>query len=104
MDLDAGINAVLERVKKTGSLDVQDEYFIKYFDIYSDIYSLKEKILKSGYRPITNAYFENKESIVDIRELLNIPNLYDFMEEIDDRYNQTIDADQISALCRLAKK
>ena len=80
MDLDAGINAVLERVKKTGSLDVQDEYFIKYFDIYSDIYSLKEKILKSGYRPITNAYFENKESIVDIRELLNIPNLYDFME------------------------
>ena len=33
-----------------------------------------------------------------------LKNLYDFMEEIDDRYNQTIDADQISALCRLAKK
>lgn len=32
-----------------------------------------------------------------------LKNLYDFMEEIDDRYNQTIDADQISALCRLAK-
>lgn len=33
-----------------------------------------------------------------------LKNLYDFMEEMDDRYNQTIDADQISALCKLAKK
>ena len=33
-----------------------------------------------------------------------LKNLYDFMEDMDDRYNQTIDADQISALCRLAKQ
>lgn len=33
-----------------------------------------------------------------------LKNLYDFMEEMDDRYNQTIDADQISELCKLAKK
>jgi len=26
------------------------------------------------------------------------------MEDMDDRYNQTIDTDQISALCRLAKR
>lgn len=33
-----------------------------------------------------------------------LKNLYDFMEDMDDRYNQTIDSDQISSLCRLAKK
>ena len=33
-----------------------------------------------------------------------LKNLYDFMEEINDRYNQMIDIDQISTLCRLAKK
>ena len=33
-----------------------------------------------------------------------LKNLYDFMEEMDDRYNQSIDVDQISELCRLAKK
>lgn len=80
MDLDAGISAVLEQVKKTGSLDVQDEYFIKYFDIYSDIHSQKEKIIKQGYQYSTYSYFENKEKIVDIRELLKIQNIYDFIE------------------------
>lgn len=33
-----------------------------------------------------------------------LKNLYDFMEEMNNRYNQTIDADQISELCKLAKK
>lgn len=33
-----------------------------------------------------------------------LKNLYDFMEEMDDRYNQSIDVDQISELCRLAKR
>lgn len=33
-----------------------------------------------------------------------LKNLYDFMEEMDERYNQTIDLDQIGELCRLAKK
>lgn len=30
--------------------------------------------------------------------------LYDFMEEVDDRYNQSIDDDQIAELCKLAKQ
>ena len=80
MDLDAGINAVLERVEKTGSLDVQDEYFLKYFDIYSDINSLKRRIVKSGHKHVTHTYFENKEKFIDIRKFLKISNLYDFME------------------------
>jgi len=33
-----------------------------------------------------------------------LKNLYDFMEEIDERYYQSIDPDQIGALCRLAKQ
>lgn len=33
-----------------------------------------------------------------------LKNLYDFMEEMDERYNQTINLDQIGELCRLAKK
>ena len=80
MDLDAGINAVLERVKKTGSLDVQDERFLKFFNIYSDINSLKERMLESGYKQVTNTYFENKEKFIDISSLLKIQNLYEFME------------------------
>lgn len=31
-------------------------------------------------------------------------NLYDFMEEIDERYNQKVDKEHIEELCRLAKK
>ena len=30
--------------------------------------------------------------------------IYDFMEEMDERYNQTIDPDRISELCKLAKQ
>lgn len=33
-----------------------------------------------------------------------LKNLYDFMEEMDERYNQTIDPDRISELCKLAKQ
>lgn len=33
-----------------------------------------------------------------------LKNLYDFMEEMDERYNQTIDLDQTGELCKLAKK
>lgn len=33
-----------------------------------------------------------------------LKNLYDFMEEMDERYNQTIDSDRISELCKLAKQ
>lgn len=33
-----------------------------------------------------------------------LSNLYDFMEEMDDRYNQTIDTNHIEELCKLAKK
>lgn len=32
-----------------------------------------------------------------------LKNLYDFMEEFDERYNQTVDADSILNLCRLAR-
>jgi len=32
-----------------------------------------------------------------------LSNLYDFMEEIDERYNQSIDSNQIEELCKLAK-
>lgn len=31
-------------------------------------------------------------------------NLYDFMEEMDDRYNTTVDSDRILELCKIAKK
>ncbi|WP_044937810.1 hypothetical protein [Pseudobutyrivibrio sp. LB2011] len=31
-------------------------------------------------------------------------NLYDFMEDMDERYNQTIDANRIDELCKLAKR
>lgn len=31
-------------------------------------------------------------------------NLYDFLDEIDERYNQTIDSEHISELCKLARK
>ena len=31
-------------------------------------------------------------------------NLYDFLEEIDDRYYQSIDTNQIDELCKLAKR
>lgn len=31
-------------------------------------------------------------------------NLYDFMEDMDERYNQTIDANHIEELCKLAKR
>lgn len=33
-----------------------------------------------------------------------LKNLYDFMEEMDERYNQNIDSDRISELCKLAKQ
>lgn len=33
-----------------------------------------------------------------------LSNLYDFMEEMDDRYNQSIDTDRIAELCKLAKR
>lgn len=33
-----------------------------------------------------------------------LSNLYDFMEEIDERYNQEVDADHIMELCKLAKR
>lgn len=33
-----------------------------------------------------------------------LKNLYDFMEEMDERYNQTIDSDRISELCKMAKQ
>jgi hypothetical protein len=33
-----------------------------------------------------------------------LSNLYDFMEEMDERYNQVIDTDHIVELCKLAKK
>ena len=32
-----------------------------------------------------------------------LSNLYDFMEEMDERYNQTIDTNHIEELCKLAK-
>ena len=32
-----------------------------------------------------------------------INNLYDFMEELDERYNQSVDNVDIDELCRLAK-
>lgn len=31
-------------------------------------------------------------------------NLYDFMEEMDERYNQTVDSEHIEELCKLAKQ
>lgn len=33
-----------------------------------------------------------------------LKNLYDFMEEVDERYNQELDMDSIKELCSLAKK
>ena len=33
-----------------------------------------------------------------------IKNLYDFMEEIDERYNQELDTDSIKELCSLARR
>lgn len=33
-----------------------------------------------------------------------LSNLYDFMEEMDDRYNQSIDVDHIAELCKIAKR
>lgn len=83
--------------------------------------SLDERVDKA-FRQFNSAQAENDEKLyeqyvlggVDVlyEKLIEsatstedyLKNLYDFMEEIDDRYNQTIDADQISALCRLAKK
>ena len=80
MDLDAGINAVLEQVKKTGSLDVQDEYFFKHFDIYTEIDSINDAILKSGYTGTTVSYFGEYDKILDVESLLKIKNDYDFLE------------------------
>lgn len=80
MDLDAGISAVLEQVKKTGSLDVQDEYFFKHFDIYTEIDSINDAILKSGYTGTTVSYFGEYDKILDVESLLKIKNDYDFLE------------------------
>ena len=33
-----------------------------------------------------------------------LSNLYDFMEDMDERYNQTIDVNHIDELCKLAKR
>ncbi|MGI6680385.1 MAG: DUF4214 domain-containing protein [Bdellovibrionota bacterium] len=82
MDLDAGINAVLERVEKTGSLDVQDEYFFKHFDIYTEIDSINDAILKSGYTGTTVSYFGEYDKILDVESLLKIKNDYDFLESV----------------------
>lgn len=83
--------------------------------------SLDERIDKA-FRQFNSAQAENDEKLYEqyvlggvdvlyekLMESANgtedyLKNLYDFMEEMDDRYNQTIDADQISVLCRLAKK
>ena len=32
-----------------------------------------------------------------------LSNLYDFLEEIDERYNQTVDGDRFAELCKIAK-
>ena len=82
MDLDAGISAVLEQVKKTGSLDVQDEYFFKHFDIYSEIESINNKILESGYTGNTISYFGEYDKILDVESFLKIKDDYDFLESV----------------------
>ena len=67
----------------------QDDMKEKLFDQYvlGGVDILYEKLIESATS--TEDYLKN---------------LYDFMEDMDDRYNQTIDSDQISSLCRLAKK
>lgn len=67
--------------------------------------SIDERVDKA-FRQFNSPQAEKDEKLIESATSTEdyLKNLYDFMEEINDRYNQMIDIDQISTLCRLAKK
>lgn len=60
---------------------------------------LYEEYVRGGVDVLYEKLIESSRNTDDYMK-----NLYDFMEEIDERYNQNIDADHIKELCSLAKK
>lgn len=59
---------------------------------------LYEKYVRGGVDKIYEKVFENAKGTEDY-----LKNLYLFIDEIENRYNSTIDKDSIIDLCRLAK-
>ena len=89
MLLDAKYEADPEkRIEKAfrGNNDPQDE-------------ALYEEYVRGGVEVLYEKLMENVSSPDDY-----INKLYDFLEEFNDRYNQSIDMDQVLELCRKAKK
>lgn len=60
---------------------------------------LYEQYVRGGIDQLYEKLIEPSRTLEDYMK-----NLYDFMEEIDERYNQEISADRIKELCALAKK
>lgn len=87
--------------KNGGSIDERvDKAFRKFnSEEASDDEKLYEQYVLGGVDVLYEKLIETATSSEDY-----LKNLYDFMEEIDDRYNKSIDTDNITELCRLAKK
>lgn len=88
---------------KKNSVDIEtrvDKAFRNYnSDRAGDDEKIYEQYVLGGVDVIYEKLVESARGPEDY-----LSNLYDFMEEIDERYNQTISTDGIAELCKLAKK
>lgn len=94
---------IIMLLEKRNTVDIEtrvDKAFRNYnSDRAGDDEKLYDQYVLGGVDVIYEKLIESARGPEDY-----LSNLYDFMEEMDERYNQTVDADSIAELCKLAKQ
>ena len=83
--------------------DIEKRIYKAFRDYNSDRATEDEKLFESYVLGGVDVLYEKIIGNASSAEAY-MSNLYDFMEDMDERYNQTIDANHIEELCKLAKR